>query len=108
MIESAFDAQVSRATSADDALNALQTNQYDLVLVNRILDGTNIEGASIIEQMPTADDKPAFPVMLVSDRADAQEQAAALGAAPGFGKSALESEETHTRLAQYLPRRNGV
>lgn len=108
MIENAFDAQVSRAVTAEEAIEALQANKYDLVLINRVLDGTEIEGTTLIKQMSGNDEKPVFPVMLISDRADAQEQAAALGAAPGFGKAGLSSAETQARLAEYLPRRNGA
>jgi hypothetical protein len=40
--------------------------------------------------------------MLVSDQPDAQQQAAALGALPGFGKSNLESEDTVNLLRNAL------
>ena len=43
-----------------------------------------------------------LPVMLVSNYPDAQHEAEAAGAVPGFGKSQVSSAETLERLRTYL------
>ncbi len=43
-----------------------------------------------------------IPVILVTNYAEWQEKAVGLGAAPGFGKAALYTEETADRIRQAL------
>jgi two-component system chemotaxis response regulator CheY len=96
-----FDATVVPADSADDAIDELRRDKYDLVLANRVFD----EGGSGMELIATIKGDPALaevPVMLVSDLLAAQQQAEELGAAPGFGKSELGRPETVTRIAAVL------
>src|SRR4051812_40759223 len=66
----------------------------DLVLVNRILDRTGESGLDFIRDFRADPDRQKIPIMLVSNYADAQEQATALGAVAGFGKSSLGRPET--------------
>jgi hypothetical protein len=69
-----------------------------VLLINRVLDGsfpTN-NGVELIGTLVGAG--KGARAMLVSDRDDAQAQAEAAGALPGFGKRAIYSDETKRRL----------
>jgi len=104
MLQEAFDAQIIRAHTAADAMAAAREHRLDLVLVNRILDADHTEGLKVIHGLKTDDATRTLPVMLVSNYADAQEQAMGLGAVRGFGKAALSKPETVNLLANYLRR----
>lgn len=76
-----------------------------LVLVNRVLDGsfgehtgTEKGGLALIASLASRDDHSAR-LMLVSNHADAQKQAVARGAVPGFGKNDLYSTVLRDALA---------
>jgi two-component system chemotaxis response regulator CheY len=97
-----FGVEADRAYTPDEAWVRLQNTRYDLVLVNRIFDATGEEGLAFIRRMKTDTTLAAVPVMLVSNYADAQAEAVAAGAEPGFGKATLEDLQTSTRLATYL------
>lgn len=65
-----------------------------LLLVNRELDGgfDRKSGIDLISQIAKQDDPPI--AMLISNLEDAQSQAVAAGAKPGFGKSQLYDSST--------------
>lgn len=71
----------------DDRSLESQATGGTLLLVNRVLDGDFRAGGGIdlIRAMANRKDRPAM--MLVSNYADAQAEAVAAGALPGFGKS---------------------
>ena len=74
-----------------------------LLLVNRVLDGRFSAGGSgidLIRSLSEDDGKPAM--MLISNYADAQAQAVAAGALPGFGKSELGSDQTREKMASAI------
>lgn len=104
MLAQRFGAAVERAHTIDEALAALRTAHYDLVLANRVFDADGAEGLDLIRRMQTDPQTRAVPVMMVSNYADAQETAVALGAQPGFGKAALDRPETIAALAPHLSR----
>jgi len=85
-------AKVDTAPTADDARSELAEHDYDLVLVNRVFAADGSKGLDLIDEF-VRQASPA-PVMLVSDREDAQSAAIAKGAIRGFGKSALDDEAT--------------
>lgn len=64
-----------------------------LLLVNRVLDGS-FGGDSGIELIRTLATDGAPPMMLVSNFEDAQAEAEAAGAHPGFGKRDANSPQT--------------
>jgi DNA-binding response OmpR family regulator len=97
-----FGAQVDRAHGLDDAREALGRSRYALVLVNRQLDADGSEGVDVIRAIKADDAASSIPVMLVSNFADAQEDAQAAGAEPGFGKAQLDAPETDAKLAAVL------
>jgi DNA-binding response OmpR family regulator len=84
-------AEVDSVDSGDDALRQLDARKYDVVLVNRILAADGSSGLAVIQQLKDAD--ITLPVMLVSDLAEAQDAAVALGALRGFGKAQLGEPE---------------
>jgi len=88
--------EVTTADTISDALQKLQSQPFDLCLVNRELAFEGTSGLDLVRQAKEAGIQT--PIMLVSDRIDAQKEAEALGAVPGFGKSELDSPE----LAQFL------
>jgi two-component system chemotaxis response regulator CheY len=95
-------AEVVPADTFDEALESLRAGSYDLVLVNRITDADASAGLDLIRTITQEPGLSATPVMLVSDLDDAQTQAVALGARPGFGKSALGLPDTLARLEDIL------
>ena len=97
-----FDVEVAAVDSQQEAIQAVQDNAFDLVLLNRIFDATGTEGMETLRQLKSNATTSEVPVMLVSNFADAQETAVAEGALPGFGKSALDLPDTRERLQNIL------
>lgn len=97
-LEREFGASVVSAESVDDARERIGDESFQLVLTNRILDRTGEEGYEVVK----AAHEQGTPVILVSNYDDAQERAGKLGAKPGFGKAALDAEETKARVAAAL------
>lgn len=87
-----LDARVDNADDLDETRQKLSKGKYDLVLVNRLLAMDGSSGLEVIKALTSAGCE--CPVMLVSDKGDAQEQAVKLGAVRGFGKSELEEPAT--------------
>lgn len=100
LFEQDFSAEVESIDTARDALNAMQSRKFDLVLVNRRLDMDGSSGIALLEKLHTQ--APDVPMMLISDKPDAQDEAVAKGALPGFGKSALRNPETVQRIREAL------
>lgn len=94
------DAHMDRACTLAEARQKIAGKKYDLILVNRIIDGDGESGVDFIGELKKVEGAPC--TMLVSDYADAQAAAVANGAFAGFGKSALGSAEVGQRLRQAL------
>jgi len=92
--------EVVPADDAAEALRRLSEEKFDLVLVNRVFDADGASGLEFIRQL-TKGAAPA-PVMLVSNYEDAQQEAVAAGALPGFGKAALGDPATADALRHAL------
>lgn len=75
------------------------TSDPVLLLVNRKLDGyfDASDGIALIEASLAAG-RGRLAAMLISNLSDALAQAEAVGAMPGFGKTALHATETATAL----------
>jgi CheY-like chemotaxis protein len=108
LIESNFDARISRAHLQTEAIELLRGGRFELVLVNRIIDRDDSEGLDLIAKIKADPHLRATPVMLISDFEHYQQQAVAAGAEPGFGKSALDAQETRQQLARFLNAESGV
>ena len=101
MIQTHFDAQVDAAHAAADALPLLEQHDYDLILVNRLLDVDGTPGLDVLAELqrsPRAD----VPVMLITNFAEHQQTAVAAGAVQGFGKNAIGAPQTIELLGNYL------
>jgi len=97
-----FDCEVLQAHQASDALAALRAGGVDLVLVNRKLDFDYSDGADVIRQIKADPQLAATPVMLITNLAEHQDAAEAIGAVRGFGKLEFEKPETLARLEPIL------
>ena len=84
-----YGAEVAGADSKGQALTTLRAGQFDLVLVNRVLDADGTSGLDVIRAIKADPELAGTPVMLVSNYQDAQSEAQSLGALPGFGKADL-------------------
>ena len=102
VIEQAFSAQVDAADTLPHAMLALEERPYDLVLINRIFDANGASGMDMIREMKQHERTRAVPAILVSNFPAAQQEAAQLGAAPGFGKSQLNESTTLDALRSFL------
>jgi two-component system chemotaxis response regulator CheY len=95
-----FAAEVVRADGEAEALRRLRDEAFDLILVNRIFDADGASGIDFIRRLKK--DGATVPVMLVSNYDDAQGEAVAAGALPGFGKAALGQAPVRERLRPIL------
>jgi two-component system chemotaxis response regulator CheY len=91
-VRARFGAEVVGASDAPEAVAALRQGGFDLVLVNRVLDGDGSSGLDLIRTLKADPALSGVPVMLVSNHESAQDQAVSLGALKGFGKSDLSRE----------------
>lgn len=102
MLRQGFDADVLQADQWSDAIAILQTRHVDLVLVNRKLDIDYSDGIEIIRRLKADPVFQSIPVMMITNYAEHQHAAVALGAEYGFGKLELRAPETKERLARCL------
>ena len=102
MLERTFGAEVVQADGPQDSLNLLRNQTFDLVLVNRKLDQDYSDGLEIIKQIKADQKLAPLPCMLITNYADQQQAAVAVGAEYGFGKKELSAEKTKERLAKFL------
>lgn len=98
-----FDAEIDRVMFVDDALKAMRSTRYDLVLVNRRIFDDDSDGLELIRQSKADPALKSVPVMMVSNYPDAQHAAVSAGAEPGFGKSQLHEPVTAECLGRFLP-----
>lgn len=97
-----FDVEVVSAATAEQADRRLLQTQFDLVLVNRQFDADGAEGLDFIKHLKSNPKLSSIPVMLITNFREYAEQAVALGASPGFGKSELSSPKLAAHLQPYL------
>jgi CheY-like chemotaxis protein len=102
LLGSTFQAEVVQAHGWSDASQQLQQGRFDLVLVNRILDGDGSEGLEIIRRIKQDERLGDTPVMMITNFEEHQQRAILAGAEPGFGKQQLHAPDTTTRLGQFL------
>ncbi len=102
LLRTGIGAEVASAATFEEALTRLRQGGIALVLVNRVLDCDGSSGLEFIRQVKADAALRDVPMMLVSNYADAQQEAVAGGALPGFGKAALHDPETNDRLRAVL------
>jgi CheY-like chemotaxis protein len=101
-LTSNFKCEVLQADKADDALSLLRKHSVDLIVVNRKLDCDYTDGIEVIRQIKADPDLAKIPVMLITNYAEHQDAAMAIGAVRGFGKLEYEKPETLQRLQPIL------
>lgn len=92
MLRERVGAEVDCADTLEDARTKMVAGKFDLVLINRVFATNRASGLAAVEAI--LKEWPETKVMLVSDLADAQDQAVKLGAVRGFGKAQLFAAET--------------
>ena len=97
-----FELEIYRADSFDDAIQSALEQPYALILINRIMDLDRSEGIAILHELKSIPQTENIPVMIISDYQETQDSAVAAGASPGFGKAALDTEQTFELLSNYL------
>ncbi len=97
-----FSVTIRQAETHDEALTAVQEEGFELVLLNRIYDATGSQGVETLRSLKSIPATADISVMLVSNLDEAQQEAVAEGALPGFGKAALQAPETIERLSAVL------
>jgi CheY-like chemotaxis protein len=102
LLKQHFDAETDVAHTLEQALERLASDNFDLVLVNRKLDHDYSDGIEVIKRMKQDPLLAQVPVMLVTNYAEHQAAAVAVGALLGFGKLELASPATHARLQAVL------
>ncbi|MDB5351533.1 MAG: hypothetical protein JWN86_2780 [Planctomycetota bacterium] len=101
----ALTAEVVAAGTHEEAIAAIRSSTFDLVLVNRIGDRDGASGLDLIRALRTDPSTSTLDVMLVSNYPQAQAEAVALGALPGFGKSELAIGTLPPALAAFKNRK---
>src|SRR4051794_8804899 len=102
LLKGSLGADVVGVHTFDEARQQLRRGNVALLLVNRILDATGENGLDFIRDLKADAELASVPVMMVSNYPEAQQQAVALGALPGFGKNSLGRPETMKTLRAAL------
>jgi CheY-like chemotaxis protein len=102
LLKSRVDCEIVQAHGAADALAALRASKFDLVLVNRKLDADYSDGMEVIRQIKADHQVQGVPVMFITNYAEHQDAAEAIGALRGFGKLEFGKPETHAKLDAVL------
>lgn len=102
LLRGAFGAETVAAATLPEAQHKLTGEAPALILVNRKLDLDGGDGLEIVRRLQADEATKSIPLMLVSNYPEAQAEAAALGAKPGFGKKELSAPATLDKLRPYL------
>jgi two-component system chemotaxis response regulator CheY len=102
LLSGEFGAEVTAASTSEEALAKLRQGDFALVLVNRVLDYDGGSGLDFIARLKSEERLRSLPVMLVSNYPEAQDEAVQKGAELGFGKAQLSAGETIGRLRAFL------
>lgn len=104
LIEGNFDAVLVQSDKTEDALEKLVDGDGDfaLILVNRKLDCDYSDGIEVIRTIKDDARFGNIPVMMITNFAEHQQAAQAIGAVDGFGKNDVSSPTTVDQLCAYL------
>ena len=102
MLTSLYDVEVLQADQLVDTQRILESQNVDLILINRKLDIDYSDGMDILKSLKSGDATRHIPVMLVTNYPEHQQAAVEAGGVYGFGKLELNSPQTRERLGQYL------
>ena len=79
LIKDNYAAEIELVDTHDEAIQVASQKQFDLILINRLLDTTGTSGLEVIRELQSANEQPTA-TMLVSNYEDAQNEAVAAGA----------------------------
>ncbi len=102
MLKSNLEANVIRAHKLHDAIEALEENEVDLILINRLLDVDGSEGMIVFRELKSNPSFETIPMMLITNFEEHQTNAIAEGAVRGFGKAAISSDESLAAIKEAL------
>jgi DNA-binding response OmpR family regulator len=102
IITKSYEIEVHRADSLDDALQSALDRQFDLIMINRLLDSDRSEGMAVLHELKSNPATENTPAMIISDYQETQGAAVAAGAKRGFGKASLDAPETFELLSVFL------
>jgi CheY-like chemotaxis protein len=101
LIEKTFSAKTTRLKMSKKAVECLEKQDYDLVIINRIGAFDQDSGLELIKAIKQ-DGRFKMPLMMVTNYKDQMEEAIKCGAVPGYGKDRLHDKDTIELLSQYL------
>jgi len=96
-----FSVEIDRAHSHDEAIKMVHEVEYDLVLLNRIMDADGTAGMDVLNGIKSDAATRETNVMVISNFEDAQKSAVSSGAVEGFGKAAM-NENALEKLKPFL------
>jgi len=102
MLTRHFDVRVLQCDELSDAMQILNSESIDLVLINRKLDKDYSDGIDVLKGLKADSRFASIPMMLITNYSEVQDEAVEIGAIRGFGKLSLSSEETLNRLSGVL------
>lgn len=91
---------VDKADRGNEALSQLSANDYQLVMVNRLLDIDGSSGMDVVASI--RDQHPDVPVMLITNFEEHQSAAVAAGCVRGFGKRDVSANATLDLLREFI------
>jgi CheY-like chemotaxis protein len=106
VVKKNYNIEIHRADLFDDAIQSALDTQYDLIMINRLLDIDRSEGMAVLHELKSNPQTEHTPVMIISDYQEAQEAAVAAGASLGFGKATLDTPQTFALLSNFLMKEN--
>ena len=101
LIEKNFSAKVTRVKLLKKAIDCLEKQDYDLVIINRIGAFDQEEGLELIKEIKK-DGRFNTPLMMITNFKEQMDKAIESGAVQGYGKDKLYDEETVELLSKYL------
>ena len=101
-ISAKFEADTVNAHTSAEALVALRSGEFSLVLVNRVGDRDGASGLDLIRSIKADLVLAHLKVMLVSNFETAQKQAVDLGAISGFGKGDIGTLAAETVVREAI------
>lgn len=105
MLERHFDVAIDRVMFVEEAVAAMTSEQYHLVLVNRLIFADSSPGIELHRRAKANPELAHIPIMLISNFPEAQAQSVSAGGVHGFGKAEVSHPDIIERLSKYLPRR---
>lgn len=94
-----FEVEVQSADTVADAVKAVGNGSFDLLLINRIFDGSGESGIDLIKSL---NGTVKTPMMLISNYSESQQEAVSAGAVAGFGKTHIGSKSMIELVGKYL------